>query len=1071
MTTTFTPLPFKPPIPLPEYFFRVAQKYPEREVILVLQDFTSDQDTALISVTWTQFLSDVCRRADYLIRVTGFAPRKRGDPPFVIGLLGRNGYQYCLDFTAILLLRWTVLFISNRNSSEAVRHLMLSTGAKCLLVDQALESTFVDIGHVSYATVSITKESTPIPLANGSSAWHTWLHAIESSTEERDYEAQETCIYMHTSGSTGHPKAIAWSHEFMLSKAMSIAHDRASRVGSPIYTCLPLFHGGGFTTCYANILGCGGVCIIVDTDKPVSSESVLRHLRVLQHRDIDAFLPPSILEDIVDLDGPSHESLAVLQSVRTVTWGGAPLRKDVGDFLIREGVRIVAWCGVTEAGVLARSCYDPESDPSDWPYLRLVDSFEFNFEPIDSDDDGAGHHYSLVISPGYVVPPIINHDKPRGFLTNDLWERHPKKPDLWRIKGRLDDVTVLSNGEKTDNRQLEVALCASPLVSQAIIFGTGRFLNGAILLPRSSLAYDSADSVATYLANVWPHIEHVNRIIPQHSRLIRPLVLVAKPDKPFLVSDKGTVKSKASLALYEEEINVAYIDLENGADMKMSFNPRDRGSTKQFIGALISDALGHAVEVDDDVFIAGLDSLLATSVRSSLNAALKHAGYFETLPKNIVYSYPTVTSLGDYIQRIIDTGASHISTNPAHETELQTQIEQLISSYTSQFPDHHAESPYVLQEGDVYAVTGTTGSLGAAFISTLLDKPQVRKVYLLNRPNKNVSMAQRHQDSFKIKGLDYTKLAAALCSGKAVYLEIDLGKKMLGFDTRVYDELASQVTHIVHIAWTIDSKRILSSFQTHIAGVRHLIDLALSSKHVLLPHLTFLSSIAVVGHWPAEQLILEKSLNSPDFCYHQGYSYAKYISEKIIEAAVAQRPGFRASIVRSGQIAGALDTGAWPRNEYMPSLMQGSVYLRMVPKDLRTMHWLPVDIAADILFHQIQHSASLDTRAFPTFYNLENAKSTPWSLVARVLETFDPDVLVRQIPFKEWLEHVRKNPENPAFKVTAFLEDFVYTRSNPSMDTTNSRKACGGLVDYELGEGLIKSYVMFACAELKRNVA
>lgn len=105
MMSAFVPPPFNPPIPLPEYFSRIAQKYPEREVILVLEDFASSQ---LISVTWTQFLSDAQRRADYLVRVTGFAPRKRGDPPLVIGLLGLNSYQYCLNFTAVLLLRWTV---------------------------------------------------------------------------------------------------------------------------------------------------------------------------------------------------------------------------------------------------------------------------------------------------------------------------------------------------------------------------------------------------------------------------------------------------------------------------------------------------------------------------------------------------------------------------------------------------------------------------------------------------------------------------------------------------------------------------------------------------------------------------------------------------------------------------------------------------------------------------------------------------------------------------------------------------------------------------------------------------
>lgn len=82
---------------------------------------------------------------------------------------------------------------------------MLTTGAKCLLVDQALESTFIDVGHESYATIKIPKESTRGSLANASPAWDNWLHTMVNSTEEQDNdgEAQATCIYMHTSGSTG----------------------------------------------------------------------------------------------------------------------------------------------------------------------------------------------------------------------------------------------------------------------------------------------------------------------------------------------------------------------------------------------------------------------------------------------------------------------------------------------------------------------------------------------------------------------------------------------------------------------------------------------------------------------------------------------------------------------------------------------------------------------------------------------------------------------------------------------------------------------------------------------------
>ena len=35
-----------------------------------------------------------------------------------------------------------------------------------------------------------------------------------------------------------------------------------------------------------------------------------------------------------------------------------------------------------------------------------------------------------------------------AYATSDLVMRHPTKPDLWKIVGRMDEQIVLSNGEK-----------------------------------------------------------------------------------------------------------------------------------------------------------------------------------------------------------------------------------------------------------------------------------------------------------------------------------------------------------------------------------------------------------------------------------------------------------------------------------------------------------------------------------------------------------------------------------------------------------------------------------------------
>lgn len=158
------------------------------------------------------------------------------------------------------------------------------------------------------------------------------------------------------------------------------------------------------------------------------------------------------------------------------------------------------------------------------------------------------------------------------------------------------------------------------------------------------------------------------------------------------------------------------------------------------------------------------------------------------------------------------------------------------------------------------------------------------------------------------------------------------------------------MTHIVHIAWLLNFKLILSSFKPHLLGLRHLIDLALSSPLSTPPHFTFLSSISAVGRYHnlsttpgTTSPVPERLIHDTQVSLPQGYAQAKYCAERIIEEVAKQRPEFRACVVRSGQISGAERTGWWARSEYMPTLMRLSTRLGMVPEDL------PVSVASSVL--------------------------------------------------------------------------------------------------------------------------
>ena len=352
---------------------------------------------------------------------------------------------------------------------------------------------------------------------------------------------------------------------------------------------------------------------------------------------------------------------------------------------------------------------------------------------------------------------------------------------------------------------LEELLCLSRDICHALIFGTGQFVNGAIIEPPTSTLTDSSDTVAKkYLDAVWPHIEgHVNSIVPRHSRLLRDMVIVARPDRPFPISDKGTVKTKDTLALYKDDIQRAYDVLNTGAaaSSPASAPPRlavsDTAATEvhmlDLVQNLVRDALGRTLAPTEDFFRHGLDSHSATRVRAALAASLRDAGIPTTLPRNTVYAYPTCAAL---TRRLVTLATTAAQSDAREETETYgsavevpvAEIERLVSAYTKDLPRHSGKRTRV-PRGEVYAVTGTTGSLGAAFVARLLERDNVKKMYLLNRGQAGRSMADRQESSFRDKGLDCAALHQARAEGRIEYVKIDVSKERFGLPSKAYKKV------------------------------------------------------------------------------------------------------------------------------------------------------------------------------------------------------------------------------------------------------------------------------------------
>lgn len=105
-----------------------------------------------------------------------------------------------------------------------------------------------------------------------------------------------------------------------------------------------------------------------------------------------------------------------------------------------------------------------------------------------------------------------------------------------------------------------------------------------------------------------PTIQKMNKFAPQHSRLFKEMILVAKPDKPFQYTAKSTARRQVIIEQYEDEIEAVYNAVEATTQANIPLPKEwDIISTTNFVRAVVNGVLVHAVKDEDDIFQHGCD--------------------------------------------------------------------------------------------------------------------------------------------------------------------------------------------------------------------------------------------------------------------------------------------------------------------------------------------------------------------------------------------------------------------------------------------------------------------------------
>ncbi|KAL8853057.1 MAG: hypothetical protein Q9221_002087 [Calogaya cf. arnoldii] len=984
---------------LPALIDHIASTDPTRPFVSLAK--STDIRQGFHDVDYATFAAAINRCAYWLDEQFG-RPRYEFEK---IAYIGPSDLRYAIFIIAAVKAGFVALLPSPRIS--LIDHSSLLTAADCHKI--VAPEGRMPIVNTLISTRSMTNATLP-PLE-----W--FLRSAKDEVKPYLYsktfeQAQsEPLVTLHTSGSTGPPQLVVSSHgSFATLDAFLAIPSLGGRpvnadclIGKRMFSPFPLFHSAALGI----ILACNiyaQMTIVLPPPVPLNVDLCdLIH----RHAALDGTcLPPSVLVDITH----NPDYMDRLLKMDFVCYGGGPLPKGVGDRIAASGKPLLNYFGSTETNLLPTEVLDAEN----WEYLRYSPFLGHEFREV---GDGL---VELVI----VRDPSLSHFQAvfssfpdlQEYPMKDIYEPHPTKADLWRFTGRSDDIIVFSNGEKFNPLVTEGIITDHPAVKSALITGQGRFQTALLVEP----AAKSTTSAGSFVDEIWPTVQKANRQCAGQGRIAKDFILVTSPEKPMLRASKGTVQRKSTLQLYETEFGVLYSADTSlatvGHDLELDLG--DRAQLTETLKRLISDILIYE-HLDDhqDLFQLGLDSLQVLSLTKQINGLLRK--HDRSITTATIFASASIAKLAEALEKLgLDNGES--SEKLPDASGQYKEMDVLLERYTP----HLENRPRTNDDHTtrVVVLTGSTGSLGSYLLDTLIADPTVSKIYCLNRSTES---SHRQEASQKHKGLstDFQKV---------LFLQCNPSQSHLGLDEKTeYETLLKEITDIIHNAWEVNFNLPLLSFESHLSGVQKVIEFSQASAK--RARIFFISTIGTVSNYKSDQpQVPETPMMDWSSAEASGYPQSKLVAERLLAKAsgIYHLP---VTICRIGQIAGPTrNDGMWPKQEWLPSLIESAKHLRLVPESLGPLDvvdWVPVNLVANIVGELLSSSngqvrpshkrtGGAEDREGPKVFSSEifhivNPHRTTWQdILPNIIQHQTAEI--KRTDYITWVNTLRESLDNAA---------------------------------------------------------
>ena len=454
------------PLTLSSVFRRGETLFRRREIVTRLPD------RSLHRYTFADFAGRA-RRLAAALRGLGIRPGDR------VATLGWNHFQHLEAYFAIPLAGGVLHTLNLRLHPDELAYIVNHAGDRALIVDECLLPLWNQIKPlVDIPTVIVASALSPPP--EGLLEYEALLARSSPAVDLEDPDERAAAAMCYTTGTTGKPKGVLYSHRSLVLHTFSLALNQCMGVSEhdTVTAVVPMFHANAWGLPFACVMVGAKIVMPGGHLDPASLVDLFQRERVT----VTAGVPTIWIGVLQFLD--AHPGQYDLSNIRAMYVGGSAVPQALIEaFEQRYGLRIIQAWGMTEMAPLGSVAQLPTaltgaSDAEKFQY-RAKQGRPAPFVEIRARGDKGLVAWDgqtmgeLEVRGPWVASGYYNCPDALDRFTGDGWFRTGDivtidESGTIQVQDRSKDL-IKSGGEWISSVALECALMGHPAVAEAAV--------------------------------------------------------------------------------------------------------------------------------------------------------------------------------------------------------------------------------------------------------------------------------------------------------------------------------------------------------------------------------------------------------------------------------------------------------------------------------------------------------------------------------------------------------------------------------------------------------------------------